>query len=125
MADAKGDLADEAPVIWNKQELTERLGDDPQMICLLMQRFFEDLNLLMADLRIAVSFKEHDDVKKAAHSLKGAARSVSAYALGEKAFELELIAKDHVASLYEPTSNDIELEIERLKESTDCLVKSA
>ena len=104
VADAKDDLADEAPVIWNKQELTERLGNDPQMIYLLMQRFFEDLNLLMADLRIAVSFKEHADVKKAAHSLKGAARSVSAYALGQKAFELE---------------------IERLKESTDSLLKSA
>lgn len=70
MADAKGDLADEAPVIWNKQELTERLGDDPQMICLLMQRFFEDLNLLMADLRIAVSYKEHADVKKRLTRLK-------------------------------------------------------
>ena len=124
-ADAKGDLTDEAPVIWDKQELAERLGDDPKMICLLMQRFFEDLNLLMADLRIAVSFKEHADVKKAAHSLKGAARSVSAHALAQKAFELELIAKDHVASLYEPTSNDIELEIERLKESTKCIEESA
>ncbi len=95
------------------------------MICLLMQRFFEDLNLMMADLRIAVSFKEHNDVKKAAHTLKGAARSVSAYALAQKAFELEQIAKDHVASLYEPTSNDIELEIDRLKESTKCIEESA
>ena len=111
--------------IWNKDELALRLGDDPQMICLLMQRFYEDLAIMMADLHIAVSSKEHADVAKAAHSIKGAARSVSAYALDNKALELELIAKDHVTSLYEPTTKDIEREIERLKESSDCLEESA
>ena len=123
---AEADLISKDEVtIWDKDELAQRLGDDPQMVCMLMQQFFEDLAIMMTDLHIAVSFKEHADVTKAAHSIKGAARSVSAYALGNKALELELIAKDHVTSLYEPTTNDIEREIERLKESSDCLEESA
>ena len=123
---AESDLISKDEVaIWDKDELAQRLGDDPQMVCMLMQRFYEDLAIMMADLHIAVSFKEHADVAKAAHSIKGAARSVSAHALGNKALELELIAKDHVTSLYQPTTNDIEREIERLKESSDCLEESA
>jgi len=111
--------------VWNKAELAARLGEDEQMLCLLMNRFFEELVVLTADLHLAANAKVADDVRKAAHSIKGAARSVSAYTLAEKAFELENLAKDNVSSLFPRFVQQLDDEIEKLKEETKCLELSA
>ena len=112
-------------LVWDKTELAARLGEDEQMICLLMNRFFEELEVLTADLHLAANAKVADDVRKAAHSIKGAARSVSAYTVAEKALELENVAKDNVSSLFPRFVQELDDEIEKLKEETKCLELSA
>lgn len=60
----------------------------------LVQTFIQDSAVRVADLRDAFARGHQDDVRKAAHSLKGASANLGLLVLAEECRELEEAARD-------------------------------
>lgn len=60
----------------------------------LIETFIQDSTRRLADLREALSRGQHDDVRKAAHSLKGASANLGLVLLAEECRVLEEAARD-------------------------------
>ena len=83
--------ADDLPV-FDREKCFERFGDDPELVEVVMDSFFEEISELMANLSEAVPAGDAESVRAKAHALKGAAANVNAEQLRQTAFTLEQTA---------------------------------
>ncbi len=75
--------------IWNPTTLTELVGDNPGMHRRLLDKFLINAEKQVADILAAVAAGDTGTLTSIAHTLKSAARSVGAFALGEVCQNLE------------------------------------
>ena len=69
--------------IWNPGTLTELVGDNPGLHNRLLQKFLSNAHVQVATMALAVAGGNATQAAGIAHTLKSAARSVGALALGE------------------------------------------
>ena len=83
--------SDSSPLaIFDPQQLTERLMDDGAMSRQVVSGFVEDLPEHLANLQKSVRGGAVSDARRNAHSIKGAAATIGAYAMSAAAAEMEL-----------------------------------
>jgi len=79
--------------VFDRVALSNRFGNDQELIKLVLDSFFQEIPELFEDLSNAISKKNVDAVRSAAHSIKGSAANVNAEQIKDTAFELESNAK--------------------------------
>ncbi len=79
--------------IWNPNTLGELVGDNPGMHKRLLTKFLVNANAQVATLQAAAKTRDLAQLGNTAHTLKSAARSVGALALGELCEEVETSAR--------------------------------
>jgi signal transduction histidine kinase/CheY-like chemotaxis protein len=70
----------------------ERLGGDAALLAELVSLFQQDAPRLLSDLHAALNQQDAEALRRAAHSLKGAAAYIGATAISETAYRLERLA---------------------------------
>ena len=73
--------------------LTERIGEDPELIRELALIFTEDAAKLIESIKQAIAAGDHAALEYAAHSLKGSALNFGARAVSELWLELETLGR--------------------------------
>ncbi|MCX7993919.1 MAG: Hpt domain-containing protein [Fimbriimonadales bacterium] len=77
----------------NETYLHEVAGGDPEFIAEILSDFLAQTPELIAQIEAAARVGHPDALSRAAHTLKGSARSVGADEFAEIAFQLELAGK--------------------------------
>jgi CheY-like chemotaxis protein/HPt (histidine-containing phosphotransfer) domain-containing protein len=75
--------------VWNSDTLTDLVGDNPAMHRRLLERFLANAETQVAEITAAAVAKDPATLAGVAHTLKSAARSVGALALGHLCQGLE------------------------------------
>jgi two-component system sensor histidine kinase/response regulator len=75
--------------VWDPATLVELIGDDPAMLRDLLEEFLRNAENQTADIAAAAVANDTTTITIVAHTLKSAARSVGALALGELCQSLE------------------------------------
>ncbi len=99
------------------EEALERVVGDQAALQEILQQFTDYLPETVNKLKALISDKELDALQKEAHSLKGAARNLSANAIAEAAFNLETACKENNVKEVPERIEEIEKEICRFNES--------
>jgi CheY-like chemotaxis protein/HPt (histidine-containing phosphotransfer) domain-containing protein len=86
--DSSGKSGD-APVIMDIEDALARLGIEKSFFVELASRFIESNRNIVSEIRQALESGNRDEARRCAHTLKGAAGSLSAKAVYETARELE------------------------------------
>ncbi|MES2878525.1 MAG: PAS domain S-box protein [Pseudomonadota bacterium] len=89
------EAADTAFPVWDATMLGQLVGDNPAMHRRLLEKFLINANEQVAAIGLAIAAGECSDVADVAHTLKSAARSVGAMALGELCQALETAGRAH------------------------------
>jgi CheY-like chemotaxis protein len=82
------------PVTFDEEALRHRLSGDHELMTNVIRVFLEDLPVRLAAIKEAVTGRDADALRRAAHALKGSAGSLSAGALFEAASVLERVATE-------------------------------
>jgi len=83
-----------AAAVINIPELIDRLDNDFELFVELVELFVDDSSNLLAKIGTAISSRDHESLRKAAHTLKGAVANFSAPAAFEAASKLEQTGKN-------------------------------
>ena len=83
-----------APVTFDEDALRHRLSGDHELMTDVIRLFLEDLPVRLAAIKDAVTGRNADALRAAAHALKGAAGNLSAGGLFEAARVLERIGAE-------------------------------
>jgi CheY-like chemotaxis protein len=83
------DAFNESHPIWNPDTLTRLIGNNPALHQRLLQKFMVNADKQCSQINMAMAAGDMDTVRQVAHTLKSAARSVGALALGELCQGLE------------------------------------
>jgi CheY-like chemotaxis protein len=75
--------------VWNPDTLTELVGDNPAMHRRLLERFLLNAELQVTQITATAASNDTATLAGVAHTLKSAARSVGALAMGEMCQQLE------------------------------------
>ena len=86
----------------------ERLGGDTALLVEMVSLFQQDAPRLLADMHAALGQQNAEALRRAAHSLKGAAAYIGATATSDLAYRLEQLAAD--GQLAEASQTLVELE---------------
>lgn len=86
---------DRAKKIFDRETLLQRLDGDEELLKEIVEVFLQDTPSRIQSLKDAMSKNDTENIRREAHSLKGAAGSVGAVALQELAAELEALAKSN------------------------------
>ncbi len=86
--------------LWNPATLSHLVGNNPGVQRRLLQRFLSSAQLQVQKLQQAAQKADHDSITHTAHTLKSAARSVGALALGELCQHLETAGSGRINSDY-------------------------
>ncbi len=84
-----GARAEDSLPVWNENTLRELVGDDPDMLADLLHEFLRNAEVQTKAIAAAASLGDTDAMAGDAHTLKSAARSVGALALGDLCQRLE------------------------------------
>jgi two-component system sensor histidine kinase/response regulator len=82
------------PVAFDEDALRDRLSGDDELMADVIRMFLEDLPARLAAIKGAVTARNADALRAAAHALKGAAGNLSASGLFEAAGVLERIGAE-------------------------------
>ncbi len=100
-------------------EVLERLGNDEELLEELWGIFIADAPKQMIALKEAIEGSQAFLVERQAHSLKGSAANIGAKAVGEKAFKIEVIARqkslENINELYEDLKEELKKAMKELK----------
>jgi HPt (histidine-containing phosphotransfer) domain-containing protein len=114
-----GVAADTAPPIVDPRvfdrasALEDCLGSE-EMLCSMITVFLESLESLRANVRTAVASGTPEDLRRSAHTIKGALGTLSARTAYELAFSLEKMGKANTTSGAKELHAQFETELERL-----------
>ena len=78
---------------FNKKELSERFGQDEELIEIVLDSFLSEAPQLLEKLENAINKNDIEEIRSNAHALKGSAANVNADLLKLAALELETEAK--------------------------------
>ena len=79
---------------FNRAELIERLGGDPELLKDVIRLFLEDCPLRLAAIKQAVDQEDAELIRTTAHALKGAAGTLAARGVFEAAQTLERLGTE-------------------------------
>jgi len=99
------------------EEALERVMGDKDLLKEILQQFMDYLPETVDNLKALISDEAFDDLQKEAHSLKGAARNLSAKAIAAAAFILETASSEKSVKEISKGIQEIEKEICRFDES--------
>jgi HPt (histidine-containing phosphotransfer) domain-containing protein len=92
---------DEAPTavqpdaaVLDREAMRRRVGDDPDLLLEMVETFHEESAKLLDDIRSSILRGDADDLAAAAHTLKGALRTLSAAPASDAALQVELMARE-------------------------------
>ena len=93
------DESNESLPTWNPDTLTRLVGNNPALHQRLLQKFMVSADKQCSQIETAMTADDIETIKQIAHTLKSAARSVGALALGELCQSLEVTggSQDHAA----------------------------
>jgi HPt (histidine-containing phosphotransfer) domain-containing protein len=103
--------------IFNRQDLLERLEGDEEILEVLVQTFLEYTPEQIQGIRHALDAGDAREVQQQAHSLKGAAASISAGALRDAALQVELAGKNGALEQVRSLVETLIWEFENLKKA--------
>jgi CheY-like chemotaxis protein/HPt (histidine-containing phosphotransfer) domain-containing protein len=93
-AGAPAHAGDDTLAIWNTATLTDLVGDNPAMHQRLLEKFLANASEQVTALDAAIAVGDVKQAAGVAHTLKSAARSVGALALGELCQGIETAGND-------------------------------
>ena len=102
--------------VFNRQDFLQRVDGDEELLGVLLEIFLEHTPQQLQEIRQALETGDAVQLEGQAHSLKGAAASISAETLTAAALELELAGKNRELERARALSEDLAQEFERLKE---------
>jgi HPt (histidine-containing phosphotransfer) domain-containing protein len=114
------DRADRTPLIagdqvMNLREAMQRLGGDEELLRELAEMFFEDAEALLGVVRAGhADPSQSQEVRRAAHSLKGLSSNFGAQRTMAAAFAVEKLAEASRLSELPPAVDELEREVARL-----------
>ncbi len=108
------DLENEA-IIFNVAEFMHRLMDDPELAQVIIDAFLEDIPRQIGLLRESIDAGNAPDIKRHAHTIKGASANMAAELLRAVAYEIEKAGSENDVSQAKVRLNALELEFEKLK----------
>jgi signal transduction histidine kinase/DNA-binding NarL/FixJ family response regulator/HPt (histidine-containing phosphotransfer) domain-containing protein len=82
----------EVPIRWDQ---LSAVCDDPEILQVVAQTVLEEAPQVLEQLQAAVAAGDVPNIQLLAHRIKGTAKNMAAQALAEKAFALELAAKNN------------------------------
>ena len=82
------------PVALNRNELMERLGGDTELLAEVIDLFLSDCPKRLADIKAAVDAGDAEQLRTAAHALKGAAGTIAAASVFEASQMLERLGAE-------------------------------
>ncbi len=101
-----------ATTVINIPELIDRLDNDFELFVELVELFVDDSSTLLSKIEAAVNSSDHETLRKAAHTLKGAVANFSAPAAFEAASKLEQTGKNMTLEGAEDQFHILKSEIE-------------
>jgi PAS domain S-box-containing protein len=108
-ADANTDTnAETEPSVWNPATLTELVGDNPGLHKRLLEAFLLNAEKQVAAITASAATRDTSTLAGVAHTLKSAARSVGAQALGELCQSLETAGRAGDATTCSELSDGLE-----------------
>jgi HPt (histidine-containing phosphotransfer) domain-containing protein len=110
---AAADSPLEEPLALPAQVLA-RVGGDRQLLAEISRLFVDDAPMHLARIRQAIDSRDADALRRAAHTLKGAAATFEAESLVAAARALEDIGRDHRFDEIDAAWRTIEYESDRL-----------
>jgi CheY-like chemotaxis protein len=93
--------------VWNPDTLTELVGDNPAMHKRLLEKFLANANEQVAAMDAAIAAGNALQAAGVAHTLKSAARSVGALALGELCQAIETAGNDGNAPAWDDLAHGL------------------
>ncbi len=106
-------VAKSVPLI--RWEDLSKICDDPEILQVVAQTVLEETPSVLEQLQRAVESQDVPNVQLLAHRIKGTARNMAAAELAEKAFALELAAKNNQLGKAVSMFQEIHQAFERLK----------
>ena len=101
--------------IFNEAELLQRLMDDRALAKTIIAIYLEDVPKQISDFKKSLANGEANNVKRQAHTIKGASANIGAAMMRQVAFEAEKLADKGELGEIEMLMPQIEAEFERLK----------
>ncbi|MFH1148120.1 MAG: response regulator [Pseudomonadota bacterium] len=96
----------------------ERFSDDRAFFVEVLNGFIETTSKQIKNLSEAISSGNADVVRRESHSIKGAARTLSADPLAEQAFRIEMMGRDNTLTEADAALKGLMAEFERLSSFT-------
>ena len=101
--------------VMNLAEAVQRLGDDEELLRELAEMFFEDAESLLGVIRGGYADRtQSQEVRRAAHSLKGLSSNFGAQRTMTAAFAVEKLAESGDLAGLPPAIAELEQEVQRL-----------
>jgi two-component system, sensor histidine kinase and response regulator len=113
--DPKSQASDRNEII-DEEELLDRVGDDLELLAELVPIFLDDSPRLLEEIRDAVHSGNADDLRAAAHTLKGAVGNFSAYPAYRASYKLEEMGTSGLLEGAHLAYDELKKEIDRLSE---------
>ncbi|MBU2693290.1 MAG: response regulator [Candidatus Eisenbacteria bacterium] len=101
--------------IFDRDELLDRVMGDEDIVQMIAEEYFIDCPIQIAELYKALSDGDLELIQRRAHTIKGAAASMSAKGMREAACEIEAIANSGNLEAIKPAIERIETELESLR----------
>jgi len=111
-----GDAQADAPPIWDKAGMLERLMDDEELTGEIMEAFLEDVPQQIQSLKDYVAGGDAEGTERQSHSIKGASANVGAERLRAVALSMEKAAKAGDLHGVDARVGDLQSEFDILKE---------
>ena len=113
--------SDSGKVVFDRPALLERVYDDEQFLLETLRSYLVETDLSMGKLQEAIENEDLVCVRDCAHSLKGGAANISAYAMREAALQIETAAKNLDSAVIRDLYGVLMNEYERLKQVLNSL----
>jgi HPt (histidine-containing phosphotransfer) domain-containing protein len=111
----QGSVQAESIMDWNAA--LEQIGGSEDLLRELMELFLEESGKLMPALRQAVEQRNMADVRRLAHTVKGAATHFTAHSVVAAALRLETMGRDGDLAGADEAYARLEREVEQLKQA--------
>ena len=96
------------------QQVLERVGGDEELLAEIVEIFLQSAPAVMGQVRQALDAGRHEELVRAAHTLKGSAGNFAAAGVVQAARDLEMAARAAHADRYEELARRLQGELAAL-----------
>lgn len=104
--------------VFDRLDALARLGNDEDLLRVIIDTFLEDVRREMANMQIALDHQQRDEVGRIAHSLKGSAANVGAMLLSKQAAKLQELARNDKLAEVRANLAEVEKSIQEFQAAT-------